>query len=551
MDKKITVEGCGNLDSKLWIVGESPGTEEVARRRPFVGSSGTFMREKFMISDFDIDNARLENLMNWQPPANKFEYFEEKCKEELDASVNNLCDRIRQAKPNLVFGVGAKPLHYFLNEKNISDWRGHIVFSEKLQCKTLFSYHPSACLRQYRVEKKQFPGQYAALFQVDTRRATEEMLTSDLPFPDIKLLIQPTFNEALSELERLLDEKRIISYDIETLGNCLMDCIGLCNNLSFSTCFPLYIPNSARQLIPYWKSTNEMVQILKRIKQLLESSIPKVAQNSAYDTIFLREFYKINVRNVCFDTMVMAHDLYSTLPKDLGCLITLFTKLPYHKYLIKTGKAVDRWNYNAMDSLANLHIMQGEEQDARELGVYNHYYTIPHQAIRPLNEMQIIGVNVDLDFRDQAIKREQILQESILNSIDKIFPNKINTDKKYPHKVNPRSGKDKITIFHKYFKCKVHTYKGSITLDSATMEIYEKDKRKYVSLLAKAFRLYLVSTSMQGRLEMELKGGRMHTAYGITGTDTGRTNSKESGIYGGGNLENLKKGQQRQMLIAG
>lgn len=555
------VNGFGNLDSKLWIIGESPGDQEVSEGRPFVGASGRFLRDKFLLSGLDASNTRMENLMNWQPPGNKFEYFEQHHKEELNASIESLCKRIREAKPNIVLGVGAKPLFYLQGERNISDWRGHIILSEKLQCKTIYTYHPSACLRQYHVEKKQHPGQFAALFQVDCQRAIEEMATPELPFPEVKLLVQPTFNETIQEIERLLDEKKIISYDIETLGGCLMDCIGLCNDLSFSTCIPFYFPNSAREIIPYWKSDYEKLLVFRRTKQLLESSIPKVAQNSQYDNIILREYYGVEVRNCCHDTMVMAHDLYSSLPKRLGCLIGLYTKLPYHKFLVKTGHILDRWNYNALDALANLHIMIGEEKEAESLGITSHYYTIPHQALKPCHEMEFAGVNVDLDFRDSAIKREESFLNSIMTSLDKIFPNKINGDKKYLHKINPGSGKDKVTLFHKYFNCKVHYKKGSICLDGDVLETYEKDKRKYVSLLAKAFKLYLYSRSMKSKLETPLLRGRIHTAYGIggvdesdkdkeIGTDSGRLNSRES-VLGGTNLQNLKKGQQRQMLIAG
>jgi uracil-DNA glycosylase family 4 len=559
LSKKL-INGSGNLDSKLWIIGEAPGEQESLEGKPFIGASGKFLREKFRLCGFDIENSRIENLISWQPPANKFEYIETNCKEELRESVNLLCEKIKAAKPNLVFGLGAKPLFYLLGERTLSNWRGHIFFSEKLNCKVLFTYHPSACLRQFHVDKSQYPGQYAALFQLDCQKVIEEMKTPDLSFPDVKFLVQPSFTETINELERLLDEKKPVSYDIETLGGFFMDCIGLCNNLSFSTCIPFYIPNSPRETIPYWKSMDEAVQVLRRIKQLLESSIPKVAQNSQYDNLILGEYYGIDVRNCCHDTMVMAHDIYSSLPKDLGALISVFTKLPYHKFLIHTGKVIDRWNYNAADALANLHIMEGETLDSKELGIYEHYYIIPHQVLKPCNIMERTGVNVNVEFRDAAIERERLLIDSIMDSLDKIFPLKINTDKKYPHKVNPGSGKDKMKVFSTFFKCRLHYKKGSITMDGDTLKKYETDKRSYVSILAKAFRLYLYSRSMKTTLETPLRKGRLHTAYGVggidqneeeeSGTDTGRLNSKES-ILGGRNLQNLKKGQQRQMLIPG
>jgi uracil-DNA glycosylase family 4 len=543
-----TFNGQGPLDAKLWIVGECPSEECLSSGDCFAGYSGKFFREKLLLVGIDPDSVRYDNLLSWRPPKGNFEAEETSNKNAILDSVEKLCQRIREGKPNLVFCVGAKALQYFHNERDLGKWRGHIFWSDRLGCKMMFSYRADHCVRQFHVEKKQHPGQYAALLQADCLRASEECKVSHLTFPEVKLLTKPSFIEAKGELERLIDEKKIISYDIETLGNCLMDCIGLCNNLTFSTCIPFYIPNHAREIVPYWQSEYERIQIFRLVREILRGSLPKVAQNSQYDNIILHEYYDIIVRNCCHDTMVIAHDLYSSLPKNLGCLIGLYSKLPYHKFMIHSDKTEDRWTYNALDALANLHVMQGEEKEALELEVYNHYYLVSHQAIRPCNDMQWTGTNVDIPRRDEAITRETYIMERILQILDTIFPNKINTDKKYDHKVNPRSGKDKVVVFHQLLKCKVKYDKGAICLDQDVLSEYEESKHHYVQLLAKAFKMYLLSGSMRSKLETELKNGRLHTAYDVTGTDTGRLNSSES-VFGGTNVQNLKKGIQRQMLI--
>jgi len=50
---------------------------------------------------------------------------------------------------------------------------------------------------------------------------------------------------------------------------------------------------------------------------------------------------------------------------------------------------------------------------------------------------------------------------------------------------------------------------------------YMEDKKSYVRLLAEATRRYRLSQTMRGKLKTPLLNGRMHTAYDVTGTDTG------------------------------
>lgn len=551
------VEGVGPLDAKLWAIGESPGSQEVYGGTPFVGPAGKFLRSKLTMFGFSLEDIRFENLMGVQPPGNKFAHFEkEEHQQELQESVVALKERIKEGRPNLVLCLGAKPLQYLIGEKGITTWRGHVVWNDELDCKCLATYHPSACLRNRFVQKSQKPGQYEALFQADLQKATEEVKTKELQFTSYETLIQPTFVQAKNELERLINEATIVSYDIETLGGCFMDCIGFCSEPTHSCCIPLFIPNPEGEPLPYFKSEQELLEIYSLIKKLLESDVPKVAQNSQFDTVILAEHYKIQVRDLAWDTLVFAHELYSDLPKDLGTLISLYTHLPYQKYLAKSSKLTDRWEYNATDALANLHVMKGQQTEAEDLkaqtgvDLIKHYYRVPHPAIKVTVEMQLAGVKVDTDFQEQAIHREKYLQEELLTALDKALSVKLSKDPKYLHKIKPKSVPDKKLLFLEGFGCKKkYGTQRKLTLGEDAMKLYAEDSRPYVSLLAKALSKHSLSVSMLAKLETPLRNGRMHTAYSVTGTDTGRLNSKESVFGTGTNLQNLKEGPQRQMLI--
>ena len=545
------VEGSGPLNAELWLIGEAPGEQEEVRGIPFVGMAGQFLRTKINncgISDKDI---RFENLSNIRPPKNDFTYFEqnETQRIKLLENIEKLKTRIGECKPNFVLCLGAKPLRYLMEQKDVGTWRGHIFMNGSLGCKTMCTYHPSFCLRQRHVSDKMHPGQAEALFSADLQKAVDNCKTRSLSFPAYELLIQPSFLEARDELKRLIEEAKILSYDIETIGS-FMDCIGFCAQVDRTCCIPLYNP-SRTEVTPYWKSGLEQLEILRLIKQLLESDIPKVAQNSQFDSIILEEFYGIEVRNLVWDTMIAAHNIYCELPKDLGTLISLYTNLPYHKYLLKTGLTRDRWEYNATDALANLHIREGQLKEMQKYGILRHYYCVSNAAIRPLIQMQMKGILVDETLKEKAQQREEYIMEDMIAAFDQIFPVRISSTKGYKHKFNPLSTKDKIKLFYGLLKCRKHYNRSILTTDQEAMEKIVQKEKGYAKVLAEACVKYKEASSMAGRLKTPLRKGRMHTAYDISGTDTGRLSSKESLFGTGTNLQNLKDGVQRQMLIPG
>ena len=568
------VQGSGPIDSKLWIIGDAPREQEVEEGTPFVGYSGKLLRDKI---GKNHESYRYENLIGVRPSGNKFPLFESTPENQmlLDNSVDELKARIKEFKPNIVLCVGAHPLKYLAGLTNTSEWRGHVLWSDELNCKIMGTYHPSTCVRQAHT-KDGHPGQYEALFGMDVLKAIQEADYPELKQDEYETLVNPSYIQAKDALEDMIQNAKRISYDIEVITlkrnfyTVLIDCIGFAATRDKAICIPLWINAGEGKIIRYWKSESEFVEIFRLIKELLESEIPKVAQNSQYDTVILKYYYDIHVNNIVWDTMVAAHDIYADLPKDLGTLISIYTNIPYQKYLVRTGTLVDRWEYNATDALANIHVMDGEIVEAKELGVFEHYLNIPHAALKPLVDMQITGVRVDEKLRQDSIDREKYILEDIILALDEAIPDKINTAKKYSHKVNPGSYKDKQKLFYDILQCKkVYGKTRALTTDKNAMKVWKEDKRSYVSILATAFTVYQKAATNLSGLQVPLLNGRMHTAYGIGGKDqddkeigtgTGRLNSKESLLQvldietntwtrAGTNLQNRSSGLHRQMLI--
>lgn len=561
-----TVPAEGPLDARIWVIGDAPEKESIIEQRLFAGNSGRLLREK--LDYLGYTRVRFECLVNIRPMDGDQNFFDQvqEAKTYMENSVAELKERIRNAKPNLVILLGASPLKHFLGYRSVSDWRGHVVWSDDLDCKLFTTFHPTVCIRQrYAAKKKldedsyEFPGQYDALFFSDLTKAKHNAQSRELNFPKVETITNPTFEQVKQEIEWLHQNARILSYDIETMGTSLCDCISLASSTTRTISVPFYYIGKDC-IYPYWKN-GELPEVFKMVKDLLESDIPKVAQNSKYDTVFLAKNYGIQVRNLVWDTLVAAHNIYCELPKDLGTLISIYTNLPYHKHMMKE----DRWLYNALDSSSTLAVMEGQLEEFKSYGTINHYKNITNFAIRPLVAMQLEGIKVDLGVRNLAIRRESAVMEDILSALDHVFPNPVsNTTAKFRglkpkgkqkivdplgHKFNPSSVPDKMWLFYDKFNLRKKFNKGQPTTNDDALEVWMEDKRSYVSLIAEGILRFQKAKAMRSRMEVPLDNGRMHSNFDVVGTVTGRLASKETFWGSGTNLQNLKVGVQRQMLI--
>lgn len=543
VDNSKLVPGSGPLTSPILVIGEAPGEEEVMAGRPFVGSSGKFLREKLTICGVDPDLVRYENLMERRPEGNKFALFVQSPEglQEVRDRASKLAAFIREVKPNLVLCLGAQPLYFMMgNKKDVSAWRGNVVWSENLGCKVMCTYHPSACLRQRNVDKLQHPGQFEVLFEIDVKRAVEESRFHEYHIPRHELCLSPSFAVACNDLDSLMSSK-VLSLDIETSNLC-MTCIGFAGTTDKATCIPFLMSDSEGKLKEYWENESERATIFRKVAALLESQIPKVTQNGQYDVTVLQDTYGIKVQNLFWDTLVAAHNLYCHLPKDLGTLVSLYTRMPFHKIIAAGSGNLGYWKYNALDALTTLMIYEAQYKEMQDMGNLWHYRTVTQPLIPVLIQMQMEGIKVDLETRDKAIVKEKAYQQAIHTAFTELVPG-------FNFSGSSPAGR---RLLYDTLGCRVIYKDGEVTLNAdALKRIKARDKRKAVQVFCEAIIEYRQSAHMTGVLETPLKNGRINTAYDASGTDTGRLNSKESIFGTGTNLQNLSKGIQRKMLIPG
>jgi DNA polymerase I-like protein with 3'-5' exonuclease and polymerase domains len=528
----------------------------------------------------DTADIRYEYLVNDIPPRGGFDTF--LASGAARRGTEDLLSRIEKNRPNTVLCLGSEVLQAFMKQRDVSKWRGHVL--ELVSgIKAIFTFDPVVAHRQRFVGIKQKPGAYYVLMRNDIRKAYKECQNPEVNFHPTPLHICTDFTDTVNRLHEMRDKARIISFDIEVIepyDGRLMDCLSLADGERDSLCIPLWIPQGNPNDKENWGIKRMWVgsqqeQVLELVAQILESNIPKVAQNSQYDITTLDYYYGIKVQNLVWDTMVAAHALFCDLPKDLGTLISLYTNIPYHKYMIHSAKIGDRWEYSAADSIANLHVMSGQRKEMGRLDgicgkctggfleclyctklhaskLFSHYTRVVNPIIEHCEQMHIEGVRMDERLREDVVRIETTFQNEIVRAITEVFPLYLGPMTNPFHgNVNPKSPKQLNILFYKLFKCRVVNNKGKPSMDDSAREIIlKRDGRYYIQILLKACDAYIYSDAALLKFKVEMDNGRIRTKYEPAGADTGRLKSKASDVLcSGTNLQNVEKGKQRESII--
>jgi hypothetical protein len=275
--------------------------------------------------------------------------------------------------------------------------------------------------------------------------------------------------------------------------------------------------------------------------------------------------------------------MYCDLPKDLGTLIGLYTTLPYHKYMIHGNTSMGRWQYNAADAVANLHVMQGQIDEIYDIehetcptlstngvlpvdvlnkGVVKHYYEVCNPAIASCIRMHVAGVRVDPGLREKVIALETGYIAQLEEALNLAIAKPLHKDKKKVLNFNPKSPQQRSLLFYDIFKCPLQRTNRRVSTDKHAMQAFQRDRRHYVATLATACLEAKAADSRLLKFKIEPDNGYIRTKYDVCGTDTGRLASGENRdttaegkvvknpvIPAETNLQNIEVGPQREMII--
>lgn len=333
----------GPKTARIMFVGEAWGEqEEKIGGVPFIGTSGQELTRMSQEAGLDLKEALLTNVLALRPPDNNLEAL---CGNKKAVGpdyplpalktghyllhpylpeLSRLRDEIISCRPNLVVALGGTACWALLRSSGISALRGAVIQSALVPgVKVLPTYHPAGVLRNW---------SWRTIVVADLMKAKREMLFPEVRRPERRIYVNPSLEGIKTWInEMTLAPPRFLAVDIET-GAGQIRCIGFARSRSEALVVPFVDLTQSHG--SYWGSLGEEIEAWQMVRQLLESSIPKIFQNGLFDLQYLAKM-GFRVKNCLHDTMLLHHSLYPELPKGLGFLGSIYSNEPAWKLMRK------------------------------------------------------------------------------------------------------------------------------------------------------------------------------------------------------------------------
>lgn len=214
----------GSKSPLIYMLNDAPTEEDDRRGRHFSGKGGTFLRDQIP--------RRLEEHIRWnacirtQPPGRDPSFI------EIECCRPSIIRDIEETRPRAIFGFGALPLQWALNQTGIARWSGRRV-PVKIGGHTCWFFpmmHPDVVLAARRWEPRH-PNEYGSenefAFVLQMRQALDAV--EDLPEPfvhdveyateGLEIITGARGMRDLERVEELLDiaaQESLIGFDYET-----------------------------------------------------------------------------------------------------------------------------------------------------------------------------------------------------------------------------------------------------------------------------------------------------------------------------------------------
>jgi len=314
LSPKMLVDGEGKR--RILVVGEAPGAQEDSQGKPFVGPSGQVIRRVLrklgvdLSSDCWTTNAAICRPTNNQLPPKAIDY----CRPSLFNTIERL-------KPQTIILLGLAPVRSLIGwlwKENVGPmgrWTGWTIPLQKWNCWVCPTWHPSFIMR---VENQSESEVATLLFEKHLKTAVSfnRRPWKEVPKKQIKIVLDD--EEAAAWIKKYIARQLPVAVDYETTGGPKPDG-GKFHIYSCSV-------SDGNETVSYpWQG-----EAIKATKELMESSVPKVASNMKFE-IRWSWANGINPRNFVFDTMEAAHVL-DPRPKTTGLKFQSFVNLGQEDY---------------------------------------------------------------------------------------------------------------------------------------------------------------------------------------------------------------------------
>lgn len=357
------LNGRGNINSKILVLGEAPGKDEDLANAPFVGISGSLLQTH--LSQLEID-CYIDNSVSCRPSspdgANRTP-----TPLEIECCRAFTMELILKMKPKVIIAVGKIAMVQLLKlGMGIEVARGQKFYIPEISATVVPTYHPSYLLRTN-------DSQLFNEFVSDLRLAKQ---ISELP-QSRTIKSKPT---ALSDPVKIknylteLIECPSFSLDLETTGlNHRDDRI---TDISFCKTLGEGVTVSWEDLMEF----NDLFKIL------LKTDNEKIFHNAHFDLMFLRQCgYEINKK--IFDTMLAYHML--NMKTEGGAGNSLFA-LDTLSWLLTTegGYKSILSKYGGIKAYQDSIAEEEDEESEKQMEMFNSsdYTVLDGDAITPYDK---------------------------------------------------------------------------------------------------------------------------------------------------------------------
>lgn len=373
-----------SLHTRLAIVGEAPGRNELEQGRPFIGASGRMLERGLRTIGLRRSDVHWTNAVLCETPEQDLKAAAKCCGARLRAELGSTA-------ASVIMPVGAYALQSTLGlskKPQIQKWRGS-VSEIRLQDSSATAveaaakshrsgtsdpsagWPPSGGLTAYVCPTlhpafimRPTGAAWRPIVEIDVERIGRVLRNGFTPPENAagRRMIVARTEELLSESLAAL-APGAVAFDVETVGLGPVYTDLVCFALSdgnLTVVIPWSQGRDGRD--PWW---DHPAKIAERVSDALSSRICVTHNGPAFDHIVAAR-YGIRIAQ-WDDTLLGAHALAGHLPKRLAHVVTLYCDVPPWKELEDRTATLERlWTYNGRDTLYTALAHQAQRQAMKE-----------------------------------------------------------------------------------------------------------------------------------------------------------------------------------------
>lgn len=558
----------GPRSSRVLIVGEAWGREELSQRLPFVGYSGKELDRILFDAGINRQDCLCANLVDGHPEGNDFTRFLQPGRGDLygvnpgsmlRSGLNKLEALIRAVRPSLIIGCGNWPLWALTSHAKLStskgfrlpsgimNWRGSQTWTREIDG-TKYPYlpiiHPAAILRSWDLRH---------IVCQDLRARAARFLAGKTAWtePTRNFIADGSLQPLVAQLEAWIAAAStsttplLLAVDVETWKRQYLCVVGISDGTT-SICIPFFYFDPQGRMVDCFSLEDE-TRLQRLIRTLLSSAgVAITNQNYSYDWQYLYRYLGITTVP-SFDTMLAHHLLWPGTPKSLDYLASLYCDFYcYWKDESQDWDAksdhLSMWLYNCKDTAYTWEITQALRSLLAKVPGMEDRFAFQMQQWELANEMGRRGLRWDTNRAHGFATDLERVSRDLAAWLSAAMPE----DLRYAPSGKPwySSPSHQQYIFYDRLGIApiLHKKTKRPTLDKESFEQLKKRAPWTGPIFDNLKQLRSVEVFRNNFLSSSLgPDGRMHPSFNVGGTETFRWSSSSNAFSEGMNLQNIPR----------